>query len=169
MKATERRKRKAEHRPRVYKTYNHNSIYMIKNNVSNKPYIGRSVNPERRISAHFQALRRGEGYKDMQKDFDNYGEESFEAKILETHSTDEHDPREREDHYIKKYNSIKEGYNKRYSVPKGVRQLSTSLTTKQNKQVQKLVSKKGITASKWIKKLILRELERESNNDYAES
>ena len=50
-------------------------VYMIRHNVTNKVYIGKSSNPKRRYASHLQSLRRGDHHvEDLQSDFDKYGD-----------------------------------------------------------------------------------------------
>lgn len=57
-------------------------IYMIKDTVTERAYIGRSQNPQRRIYQHFLALRRGcHAVEDMQADFNAHAD-GFTAFIL---------------------------------------------------------------------------------------
>lgn len=50
-------------------------IYMIQHNVTNRMYIGRSQDVERRIYQHFTMLRAGQHpIEDMQDDFKKYGD-----------------------------------------------------------------------------------------------
>ena len=54
-------------------------IYGIRNKKTKRIYIGRSKNVEERIRNHLYALRNGKHSNElMQKDFDAYGEKSFE-------------------------------------------------------------------------------------------
>lgn len=74
------------------------SVYAIRCKENNKVYIGVSRNPSARIEQHFSELRKGQktettnhthrnhsnDLSKWQKDFDKYGEDSFEVYILET-------------------------------------------------------------------------------------
>ena len=54
-------------------------IYGIRNKKTKRIYIGRSKNVEERIRNHLYAVRNGKHSNElMQKDFDAYGEKSFE-------------------------------------------------------------------------------------------
>lgn len=142
----------------------YNSIYMIRNRINGMVYIGRSYDPNARLQNHFSLLKRGAGFKSMQIDYDKYGESSFETEILETHSTNEHDPRKREDYYIEKYNSLEKGYNKRYAYPRGSMQLTVSVGNYEYEKVRELAKSENLSSSKWVKDLILKEIERIDNN-----
>lgn len=87
-------------------------IYMIKNLVNGKKYIGQSVDIDTRRRSHFYHLRDGSHRNPyLQKSFDKYGEEAFEFIVLEECPRELLD--EKEDFYMKKYNSLVEenGYN----------------------------------------------------------
>ena len=143
------------------KSYSHNSIYMIRNTINDKCYIGRSVSPKTRLLDHLSQLRRGKGFKEMQKDFDKYGEETFETNILEEHLINEHDPVERENFYINKYDSITTGYNK--VVPshgRNSKQFSTTVNATESNLIKELAGIDNISTSKWIRNLIVKELGR---------
>ncbi|GAB1795501.1 GIY-YIG nuclease family protein [Priestia megaterium] len=87
-------------------------IYMIKNKLNNKIYIGQSINLERRITAHIRDFNKGTHRNHyLQRAWDKYGEENFLFTILEYCETDELDKKEM--YYIKEFNSLVEnhGYN----------------------------------------------------------
>lgn len=85
-------------------------IYYIKNIVNNNMYIGQSINIKTRFSCHKSALNKNSHYNEkLQEDFNKYGIESFEFGVLEKCNKEDLD--ELEQHYIKKYNTIKSGYN----------------------------------------------------------
>lgn len=57
-------------------------IYMIRHNVTQRVYIGSSGRLTQRIASHFYALRSGTHHvKDMQKDFDEYGDD-FTIEVI---------------------------------------------------------------------------------------
>jgi len=59
-------------------------IYQIKNNTTNKIYIGSSDNFERRKTQHFWYLRSNSHHSThLQHSFNKYGEEAFEFSIIE--------------------------------------------------------------------------------------
>ena len=87
-------------------------IYIIKNNISNKVYIGQSVDVNRRISAHKSLLKRNKHENDyLQKSFNKDGAENFEFKLIELCDKSELDYKER--YWIKYYDSMnrEKGYN----------------------------------------------------------
>lgn len=79
-------------------------IYKITNKETGQSYIGQSQNCERRIAEH---------KKKRNLTIDDYinflGVDAFTYEIIEECSIEQLDEKEKE--YIKKYNSIEEGYN----------------------------------------------------------
>jgi len=60
-------------------------VYLIKNNVNKKIYVGSSLNIYKRINKHFAELRRGKHYNNLlQRSYNKYGESSFIYGILES-------------------------------------------------------------------------------------
>lgn len=57
-------------------------IYYILNKVNNKMYVGQSVNIKSRIANHRWKLRHGLHTREIQKDFNIYGESSFEFGVF---------------------------------------------------------------------------------------
>lgn len=52
------------------------SVYAIRHNVTKRIYVGSSAHPANRYKQHLNLLRCGKhGVEDMQKDFDEYGED----------------------------------------------------------------------------------------------
>lgn len=63
-------------------------IYKIVNTFNNKVYIGSSVDIESRHQEHKRDLRNGKHHNYLlQRDWDKYGEESFEFVTISTHDT----------------------------------------------------------------------------------
>ena len=88
-------------------------IYIIKNDINEKVYIGQSINIHKRIQEHFW---KSECSKDVSYNsalhsaIRKYGKEHFYYEILEECDAALLDEREKE--YIKQYNSISpNGYN----------------------------------------------------------
>lgn len=86
------------------------AIYLIKNTINNKCYIGQSVDPIHRFSAHKSHARNGDAadapglYNAIRK----YGENAFVLEILEW--TEDYNAREKE--LIAEYNTLSpNGYN----------------------------------------------------------
>lgn len=89
---------------------NQGVIYMIKNTINGKVYIGRTNDLKRRRREHLTNLRNNKHYnRHLQYSFNKYGETNFKFIILEKCKDDEVGQREID--YIKKYNSFKAGYN----------------------------------------------------------
>jgi len=134
-------------------------VYQIKNKINGKIYIGSSVDVETRLKAHLSDLRGNRGFKNMQKDFNKYGENNFEFNILEI-IDDESKLREAEDYYIKKYDSIKNGYNEKYAVKKGSNQIAVFVDDELLKIIEVCSKAENMTKPQWIKKAIIEKLER---------
>ena len=87
------------------------SIYIIKNSVNTKVYIGQTtVDIRRRYLNHLSAARRGKDYI-IGKAIRKYGADNFYIELLEECPIEQLN--EREKYYIKKYKSTnnKFGYN----------------------------------------------------------
>ena len=86
-------------------------IYLIENTQTNKKYIGQTTSskPITRFKNHLCKARTGKGYNKLHDDIRDIGEEYFSFKVLET--TLDMNLTERENYWIKYYNSIEEGYN----------------------------------------------------------
>lgn len=62
-------------------------IYLIKNNITKRVYVGRSKSPQMRFKLHMNALKRNRHPVEiMQNDFNSYGEKSFGFKIVDSTS-----------------------------------------------------------------------------------
>lgn len=85
-------------------------IYLIKNKINNKNYIGQTINYEKRIKEHLY-LRKDRKNMIIDSAINKYGKENFEFKIIDiAYSQNKIDELERK--YIKEYNSlIPNGYN----------------------------------------------------------
>lgn len=94
--------------------YKQQGIYKIVNHKNNKIYIGyASISLGDRRDSHFACLRNGYHFnKDLQDDFNKYGEENFSFEVVEVIDSDDIEVfKEKEKYYIKQYNTIKDGYN----------------------------------------------------------
>lgn len=85
-------------------------IYMIKNIQNNKVYIGKSVNIMYRWQEHIKQSEEATEFEDKFHFDLGQTPEDFSFNILKT--CPESELSEWEDFYIKKYNSIENGYNK---------------------------------------------------------
>ena len=89
-------------------------VYMIRHNVTGRMYIGRSRDVPKRTYQHFLKLRNGNHpVEDMQKDFDEYGND-FTVSIL---CEEEHLTERTEIEMMKKYNSTVRGIGYNYKDP----------------------------------------------------
>ena len=87
-------------------------IYIIRNTVNGKVYIGQSRRISNREYSHFHALEKGTHYnKHLQRSYNTYGRDAFMFEVIEWCDVSELD--EREKYYIKEYDSmnINKGYN----------------------------------------------------------
>lgn len=65
-------------------------VYAIKNNVTDKIYVGRTCNPERRWQTHMYDLRaRRHNVSDMTIDYHKYGKESFSFEVVGAYKTED--------------------------------------------------------------------------------
>ncbi len=98
-------------------------IYMIKNIINNKVYIGRAVNIERRWKQHIKDLENNKHHsKILQNEWDYYEKRNFQFIILE--KTNKNNLIEKEQQYLNLYKSFNgNGYNISNSAvgPKGVK------------------------------------------------
>lgn len=76
-------------------------VYKIENKENGKKYIGSSENIRKRFIAHLSALRNNKHpNKELQKDWNEYGEESFKFEVLEKYNTYAVNIQEIEQYYI---------------------------------------------------------------------
>lgn len=84
-------------------------IYIIKNKINNKVYIGQTVNPQQRWAQYLSLVRKKPDTQVITKAMKRYGVENFSLEILES-NIENFD--EREKYWIQYYNSIvPNGYN----------------------------------------------------------
>ena len=85
-------------------------VYLIKNNLNGKCYVGSSSNIMKRWNEH-KRLSTWEKYNnDLYKDFQEYGLDNFSFEVLE--KCDESELFQRERYYIETLGTIVNGYNK---------------------------------------------------------
>ena len=85
-------------------------VYLIRNKINGKCYIGSSVCIRRRIAQHFRSLKQNSHHSaDLQIDFNKYGIENFQVEVLLECSVS--DARKYEEEYITKFNLKEFGYN----------------------------------------------------------
>lgn len=94
-------------------------VYGIKNLVTGKMYIGKSVNIIKRISNHFSSLNKGNHHSEyLQRSFNKHGELCFVGGIIEI--CDKNILNERERYWVQYYDSYNNGYNG--TIPTGLNQ-----------------------------------------------
>lgn len=100
-------------------------IYKIQNAINNKIYIGESLDILRRWEEHINELKNKIHYnKKLQNDWNKYGEENFTFNIISVlddsieNFLDKYILLIYEDYYIKKYNSLNDGYNNELTLDK---------------------------------------------------
>lgn len=85
-------------------------IYSIYCKVTDKYYVGQSIEIEERLNHHKSRLRNGKHkIRDLQRDFDKYGEDNFIFKVekyIEPQFLSS-----LETHFIEFYDSVNKGYN----------------------------------------------------------
>lgn len=114
---------------------NPNTIYAIRCEENGKVYVGRTQNLDQRLRAHLNDLKKG--YKgnmrnpSFQQDFDEYGQESFKAYVLEENVPPDK-AEEREAFWIAEYKATNPrfGYNQRNGDPPPGFELSKGLPPK---------------------------------------
>ena len=88
-------------------------IYCIKNDINDKPYIGKTIHTvENRFKEHIKDAYNYKCNSKLHRAILKYGEEHFYSLILEECSEEESG--EREKYYIQLYDSVKNGYNISY-------------------------------------------------------
>lgn len=106
---------------------NKHGVYLIVCNATHKYYIGSSNNMRSRRYKHFGDLRKSiHRIKEMQDDFNQYGESAFSYYVLEELIRDKKIQLERENFYINQYkvqlyNLSPNATRKGYKEPKEVR------------------------------------------------
>lgn len=85
-------------------------IYMIRNIINEKKYIGRSVNIKNRWSNHKYELNKGIHVNNhLQNAWNKYGQDNFEFSVVE--ECNESDLNDREIYWINYYDVYHNGYN----------------------------------------------------------
>lgn len=86
-------------------------VYIIKNNINDKKYIGCTHNIQQRIKQHMRYLKGGYHHnRNLQLDYDNFDDIELTFDIL-FESADEEEAYIKEEELISKYDSINKGYN----------------------------------------------------------
>lgn len=95
-------------------------IYMITHNVTKRMYIGSTGNFNTRMRIHLNALRSGRhSIEDMQKDFDDYGED-YTIEILDEINSSESFRKEYDymDNYKSRIRGLGYNYKDNHAVSK---------------------------------------------------
>lgn len=126
-------------------------IYIIKNNVNGKCYIGQSVNLRSRIKDHIRNAKKLTIDLPIYRAIKKHGFHNFTIDVIESFVKDPDMPNEelirildqKEIHYIEKYKAYTEGYNCTVGGDYGV--LGLKMTDEQRKKVsentRKLIAK----------------------------
>jgi len=100
----------------IRKTDKHSGIYKITNNLSQKVYIGQSINVFRRINTHRTSLRRGvHGNSHLQLSWNKYGEDAFTFEVVQF--CEESDLNKEEFKWIGLFNSANKLYGYNSMIP----------------------------------------------------
>lgn len=85
-------------------------VYLIKNIINHKVYVGISKNIRKKVKEHFYMLNglKSKGGSKLKNAFNKYNLEDFRVLILEETTID---LVQKESNYIKMYNSVEQGYN----------------------------------------------------------
>jgi len=95
----------------IGETYMKSGIYLIKNILNNKIYVGSSVNIDKRWKEHKNHLKERKHHSVLlQRAWDKYGEQSFLFEILEEVSNPEH---------LLAYEQVYLDYYKSYEIDRG--------------------------------------------------
>lgn len=85
-------------------------IYKVTNKINNKVYIGQTILPLKlRKSCHISQSKRENG--DFYRAIRKYGKNNFIWEVLDDTALNQNELDDFERKYIKKYNSIEDGYN----------------------------------------------------------
>jgi len=134
-------------------------IYLIKNILDDKVYIGSSVNLKDRRYKHFWMLEKGiHDNQHLQNSYNKFGEEKFKFEILENCKYEI--LVEKENYYIDKFNSNKCDFG--YNLAK----VSESRRNTYNEEVKVKLSKHNLNKNGNIKKFELIEISNEKINEF---
>lgn len=88
-------------------------VYIIKNSINNKVYIGQTMNTlEHRFKKHLETARSKTKHTDLTDAMNEFGADKFWIESLEEGNFTREELYEKEKYYIKKYNSLyPNGYN----------------------------------------------------------
>lgn len=131
-------------------------IYMIKNNLNGKCYIGQSVKLRSRLKDHMRNAKNGKLDLPIYRAINKYGFHNFTVDILESFIPDSNITNEElikqldqlEKKYIEEYNAYTEGYNCTKGGDFGV--LGLKMTEEQKKKISDSSKKQAIKSYKPI-------------------
>lgn len=130
-----------------------NGVYQIKNLLNNKIYIGSTFRKSGRgLWIRFNQYTKSKNtyYNNkLTNAFNKYGVQNFIFEVLEVVNTSIEDCREREEFYIKKFNTIKNGYNIKLQGTGG--NGGANLGKKYPKPSKALIKRRGEGVSKAMK------------------
>ena len=96
----------------------HIFIYMITNKINGKKYIGQTIRPvEQRFRRHILDAQNGKLDTHFARAIRKHGEENFDIEIIDIAKTQE-ELNEKEQYWIKYYDSVRNGYNETDAVSK---------------------------------------------------
>lgn len=131
-------------------------IYCICNIATNEYYVGQSIDLYKRIGEHIRKLRNGEhkythgGITLLQKAWNEYGENNFRFRVLETCEKELLDEKEKFwiDYYQSNYNKHGKGYNYNKggsaTFKKSERKTNKDKIVIHNDEIQKVVPKEEL-------------------------
>ncbi len=123
-------------------------IYIIKNKISGKVYIGQSHNIKWRWTAHKNCLRANRcSNRHLQASWNKYGEDAFDFSILELCGVADLD--DREAYWIDRYDATNSGYNIR---PGGNSRRGWKMSDEARKHISDVL--KGKKKPEWLGKQI---------------
>lgn len=93
--------------------YNVSGIYILHNETKNMYYVGQSKNIFSRVNSHFTGKGNGDVYADYK-----YGD-NFSIQLIKYSDSNFKSLNEMEWYYIKKFDCVKNGYNKSYGTKRG--------------------------------------------------
>ena len=143
--------------------YKRTGIYTIKNKITEELYIGfTNMNFGDRKDCHFSLLRQNKHHnKNLQKSFNEYGEDNFEFIIIEDVSSDNIDVfYEKEQYYIKYFSE----YNKLFNIQSGGPGFSGARLSKEKIKKLSEINREHMTGVKMSKKTTLKMSESRKRN-----
>lgn len=118
-------------------TYKCSGIYMFKNKINDKCYVGQSINIYHRLINHLNWFNKEKGDTAIHRAFIKYGVDNFEIQILEKLEYYEGIKvklDELEKRYIQEYDSYNNGYNSTLGGDAGV--LGLKMTEEQKNKIR---------------------------------